>query len=698
MLPFKMNSILFSHGRTSRGRRHSTKKRSSDLPGSRVAVAGLVACLIAGAPAARAERWEPIAPADLAATESTTHPGADFEMLIDRQRITDDFERTVIDHYQRTKIFTQKGVEEAGKLAIEYAGSTTISGLAARVIKPDGSSAELRKSDFFVSDVARRFGRKWKKTSMVFPDLQSGDIVECRWSESLPDGLRNYWGYCQRTIPVRESRIAIEARDQVGLQLDSFNVVMAERGTKGNELFFRFAAQPPFEEEDYMVPWREVRGWTRVSYVVQSESEDSAWKRISGEVEADFRDKIRASKLIESKVAELLKGLETDGEKLARLYTFCQESITNYQFYESARIQESVKRRERRGDDFLSATRTLEAGGGFGNEVDFLFAALASAAGYQVRLMRNAGRDDIINVRISRGWTLLNRVCIGVFAEDKWRYFTPGDHIVPYGLLPWEDEGAVALVCARKAVQFERLPVSEPDVSLTSRVGRFRLEADGTLDGTVEETITGHSAVALKHEHWSQTEAECRTSIEKRITDRLSTAEVSDLTWQNLNDITFPIVVRYHLRVPAYAGEVGQRLMLAPSVFTNGVRPVFSAEKRAHPVMFPHAYSEHDDVEIVLPAGFVLDQASAPSPVGGEDAIIKSRYGVRFARKTQTLRYDRRLDVGTALVSGVLPESYPTLKSVFDAVHRSDGHTMMVKPAPAVAAPPVGAAPAAPSK
>lgn len=138
-----------------------------------------------------APKWDAIEPADLAATDSSWSPGADAEILIDRQVVIDEADGAEFRRYQRIKVYTQKGVEDSGKFAFEYPGEARISALEARVVKPDGREVELTKTDFFVSDVVRRFGRKLKKTSMVFPDLQPGDIVEFRWRESIPGGLVN---------------------------------------------------------------------------------------------------------------------------------------------------------------------------------------------------------------------------------------------------------------------------------------------------------------------------------------------------------------------------------------------------------------------------------------------------------------------------------------------------------------------------
>lgn len=645
----------------------------------------LIGALLLAAGTLGAAAWDKLDPADLASTESDWSPGADAEMLIDRQVVIAGVYGATFERYQRTKIYTQKGVEDAGKLAFEYPGTAMISRLEARVVKPDGRSIELEKSDFFVSDVARRLRKKWKKTSMVFPDLQPGDIVECRWRESIPDGLVNTWDYCQRAIPVRHYSISLDAEGYVGLIISWYNTPSAKTQKVNGRATVVATHLPPFEDEDLALPKRDLCGWVWINYG-DSVKDSAKWKEINEDREQFFRDSIKRHATIEKKVAELIAGATTDEQKLERLFEFCRRSITNYSYYESADIQKSVKKRENRGDDFQTARRTLERGGGYSHEIDYLFASMAQAAGYKVRQVISAGRDDIVRTNVFRGWGLLDRVTIGVKVGESWQHYSPGDHLLPFGLLAWEIESAFGVVTAKGEVKGARLPASDASVSSSRRVGRFTLDTEGTLEGTVEETLTGHEAVAIKRTCWPLNREECRTEIEKSVTDRLPSAEVSEISWEHINDLEYPVIIRYRLRVPAYAEEVGERLMIIPSVFEHGSRPLFSAETRSHPIMLPYSFSEHDDIHITLPEGYALDQPSAPSPVVDNSGFIKLQYSIRVMKNSNTLRYNRTFQLGLPEIVSLEAAVYPTLKSLLEQAHASDSHAFLIKPADTVAA------------
>lgn len=633
-----------------------------------------------------AASWDKIDPADLAATECTWWAGADAEMLIDRNVVTDDNDGARFQRYQRTKIYTAKGVEDSGKLAFEYPGNASISGLEARVVKQDGRIIELKKTDFFVSDVARRFGRKLKKTSMVFPDLAPGDIVECRWRESIDDGLVNAWDYCQRVVPVRNYSMMIDAEGYADLLISWYNMPTAKPTKKGGRQGMEATFVPPFEDEEFTPPERDIRGWVWINYATRYR-EDEKWKETCHDSESFFRDNIGANDAIKARVTELIAGATSDDEKLTRLYDFCRRKITNFQYYESADIQKAVKKREDRGVDFVGARRTLERGGGFPNEIDYLFAAMASAAGYEVRQVLCAGRDTVLDTKIVRGWALMNNVVVGVKVGDVWRYYSPGDHIVPAGLLRWECEGAIGLITSKRDATLVKLPMVPADQSRVRRVGRFTLDTEGALEGTVEETFSGHMAEALKRIYWPKNSDECRLALEKRVTDRLSTAEISELTWEHVNDLEYPVVIRCKIRVPGYAEMLGERLMVDPSYFEHGRSPLFAPENRRHDIMHDYPYSEQDEIEITLPEGHLLDQPSAPHPVADASGYLKVEYALRFSKKTGVLKYSRNFSVSTPEMIVLKKESYPMIKALFTAVHESDSHALLVKAVEAPAAP-----------
>jgi hypothetical protein len=167
----------------------------------------------------------------------------------------------------------------------------------------------------------------------------------------------------------------------------------------------------------------------------------------------------------------------------------------------------------------------------------------------------------------------------------------------------------------------------------------------------------------------------------------MSTAEVSNISVENVTDPVKPFVYAYHIRVPGYAQRTGKRLFLQPAFFQHGASQLFPTSQRYNHVYFHYPWSEQDEVEIDLPAGFALDNADAPMGINAGEI---SRYDIKLGitSDNRTLIYKRTFFFGgggsTSLLYPVA--SYVQLKTLFDELHKRDNHTITLKQGAATAA------------
>ena len=158
----------------------------------------------------------------------------------------------------------------------------------------------------------------------------------------------------------------------------------------------------------------------------------------------------------------------------------------------------------------------------------------------------------------------------------------------------------------------------------------------------------------------------------------MSTAEISAVKIENVTDPIKPFIYSCHIRVPGYAQRTGKRLFVQPAFFEHGLSPMFTASQREHQIYFHYPWSEAEDLEIELPAGFALDNADEPAPFG---ARAISKYGLRIAisKDGRKLTYHRDFFFG-GNGSILFPESaYGQLRQFFDLVHKNDEHTLALK-------------------
>lgn len=652
-------------------------------------------CLLALASACAAKSdWDPIDPADLAATVSTSSPGSDLEYLVWRIELLDKPTGTVTEKYVRAKIYTPRGVEDAGFLCIPYPEAVEIRRLAARVIKRDGTIVDLKKSDFFTDTLLKTGDVKLKKTTFAFPSLSPGDLIEYRWIEDVEMGLANMWFFCQAEAPVRDFKFAIESRFAQGANVACFNVKDATI-TKPDRTSLELQVRnlPAFVAENLMGAERDHRGWLRVVYSTEDDAGVEGWKEHARACHEFFEINTKPNDALRKKAAELTAGASGDEEKLRKLYDFCQTEIVNLRWDDTPEAREA--RKESPNEDFQSARQTLQRKRGWVNEITFLFGGLARAAGYEPRHAKNAMRNKITKIGIPHGWDFMDETAVAIKLDGKWQYYAPGEAFLPFGYRHRFDEGAMALVCDPKLRNFDRVPVSPANRSILTRKARFSLSNDGELTGEVEEANTGHLAIVQKINAFGDEQQAVDKRFKEMITDRLPAAEVTDLEWENLRNRNLPLIVRYKVKVPGYAEVAGQRLIVVTRFFAVGAKALFVPEKRTYPIVFNNTWTESDDIEIKIPEGFTLEEATAPSNVRERTDLQTAEYRLAFLPKRRTLRYSRNFSWGVDGSIAFKSEAYDTIKYLFDKVAKSDAHSIVLCPVAATASPSAASVPAA---
>ena len=275
----------------------------------------------------------------------------------------------------------------------------------------------------------------------------------------------------------------------------------------------------------------------------------------------------------------------------------------------------------------------------------------------------------------------INSFSVAVKHEDHWIFYDPGTPFLEPGMLRWQEEGSIALVSDPKEGFFTTTQYSVPARSKRSRRGVFKLLPDGTLEGTVRFTYTGHHARTQKSYYQDMTPAQQEEDWKESIKNRLNTAEISDFSLVQATDSEKPLVVSHSITVPGYATRTGKRILLQPAFFQHNVTPRFTDSSRKFDLYFDFAWSEDDEISIELPDGWELDQPGAPK--GTKLGEIGS-YSVEVKKTTdgKQLIYHRQFEWGVGNRILVPSKFYSQLKAAFDYVQEQDGYTIALKAAP----------------
>ncbi|MDQ3805911.1 MAG: DUF3857 and transglutaminase domain-containing protein [Acidobacteriota bacterium] len=668
----------------------------------------LALCLLAlpaaaAAPAYGEKDWLPLDPAHLAMKEPVVERDADAEVIFWEVRVSYESGGydlgTNLSHYVRIKIFTERGRESQSRVDIlapkAFGRETKIKDIAARTIKPDGTVVELKKEDIFERDVFKANGIKVKAKTFALPAVEPGSIVEYRWRE-VRNGISGFERFdFARDIPVQSVRYYIKPAGEalvdaegnlVGLNARTFHGETAPfKKEKDGSYSTSMSNVPAFREEPRMPPEYAIRPWMLAYYApARKITPEQFWKSFGKSLYDEHKSSMKVNDEIKRAAAEATEGAATDEEKLDRLFNFVRAKVRNVHDAASGFTPEQVEKMKAN----KSPADTLKRGVGDWHDIDMLFAALATAAGFDARVAKLSDRGDAFFDPSFPSEYFMRTENIAVRVGDNWRFYDPGSTYITRGMLRWREEGQPALVSDPKGALFVTTPVSGPEKSVERRTGKFRLAEDGTLEGQVRIEYTGHLAYDMKERNEDDSPAEREEALRERFKSRLGEVELADIQVENATDPDKPFAYSLRVRVPGYAQRTGKRLFLQPAFFQRGLGPLFPTSARRHDVYFYYPWSEEDAVEITLPEGFALDNPDAPAPFGAGPI---SRYEPRAAvtKDGRTIVYSRKFFFNPLNETGLVvfpTTSYPNLKQYFDQVHKQDGHTISLKQAAASAA------------
>jgi Domain of Unknown Function with PDB structure (DUF3857) len=662
---------------------------------ARHALAAFFVFFVLAVPAMRAQDkdWRPVTPAELQMKTGQVEPDADAEAIFWDVRIDDSSEADLSrQYYVRVKIFTDRGREKYSKFDIPFVKGTKIKDLSARVIKADGSIVEIGKDDIMEREIVRANGIKVRAKSFAVPNIEPGVIVEYKYKEVINDaGAMGMQLEFQRDIPVQKLTYYYKpfSGKEPTTQTYNFTDVKFEKDKGGFYVATRNNV-PALHEEPQMPPDDMVRAWMlltgarlsitgesafAISYTIKDPSNVKAyWGGVAGQYAELVKMMNKPNGDIKAAAEQAIAGAHTDEEKLRKLYEFCQTQIANTSFDTSITDEQRKKLPENRS--MADVLKHKSAGSQY---IDMLFGSMANSLGFETRVGLVGNRSKMFFHPSMANERLVHLGIIGVKVGDKWKFFNPGVKFLPYGMLVWYEEDTWALIVSDKQFGWENTPYTAFENSETKRTGKFNLTEDGTLEGEVTMEYTGQPAVIYRLASYDDGHEKLEESFQKEVKQNLTTADVSNISIENVTDASKPLIKRYKVKVPNYAQRTGKRLFLQPGYFEYGVPALFSSSTRKYDLFFHYPWSENDSIEITYPKGYDLDNADAPGKMSDPQNIGSLDINIKVDKATNTLLYTRNFHFGGDGHTLFKAESYQPLKELFDSFQKSDSHTVTLK-------------------
>jgi len=591
------------------------------------------------------------------------------------------------------KIFTERGREKFSKFDIPYTKDMKIKDLTARVTKADGTSVEIDKKDIFDREIVKAGGIKVKAKSFAIPNIEPGVIVEYRYKEQIYDaGDKGMRPRFQRDIPIQALSYFYKPYNSREPNYQSYNFTDTKfvKDSKGFWLAKKTNV-PSFKEEPRMPPDDQVKPWMlltgvgleitgasafSITFTVKNPGNQNAyWGAVAVENAPLLKFMNKPNKEITAVAQQLTAGLSFPDDKLKKIYEFCQNEIRNTTFDTTLTDEDRKKL-----PPVKSLEDVLKRKQGSSQYVDMLFGALATAAGFESRIAFTGDRSKMFFRPAMTNESLIHPAAIAIRFGNGFKYYNPGMKFLPYGMLVWYEEDAWALIAGEKDYYWQETPLSSPTTTEVKRTGKFKLGEDGSLEGMVREEHSGHHGITYRMENYDESPGKREENLKEELKARVAGIEVSEISIDNLNETAKPLVLQYKVRVPNYAQKTGRRLFLQPGFFEFGEKPLFSSNTRKYDVFFRYPWSESDDIEIEMPKGFDLENAESPAPVADPQKIGSLQTSMSVKRgDVNSLKYTRKFHFGGGNNVLFNVATYPALKSLFEAFHSADAHTLTLR-------------------
>ena len=562
---------------------------------------------------AQGEGWLPVTQEDLQTKEVPGDPGASAIQLYYADYIDDTLHSEFL--YSRIKVLNEKGNKYADvEIPVPVPGSS-VTGLKARTIHPDGKIIDF-SGKAFEKTIIKGKGVKYVAKTFTLPEVTVGSIIEYKFLVMMPEDViyDNSWTIQHDLYTVRENfkmkaysgllETKPGGRSQFSL-IYSHMPANLKPQRKGEGFEMQAQNIPAFEAEEYMPPEDNYKPQVRFFYGgSEISSPDKFWQDVGRDLNNDVEHFIGNHKEIQAVAAEAM-GKETDWDKQVQMLYQRAQQIRNLSYERGRTIEELKKENLKPNGNVLDV---LNHGYGTRKDIVLFFAALARAGGFHTSIVLVSNRSDRF---FDKGMLSANQLdaymaVVKINGQDV--YLDPGTKFCPYGFVRWMRTSTAGLKLDKDGGAFVTVPPAGHEKAVLQRSAVMDLAEDGSLSGQVTVQFQGSEALERRLDALETDEAGRNKSLEDDLKSWLSAGAVANVLkvtgWEKEDE---PLIAEFHVRIPGYASAAGKRLLLPPYLFQTKQKDAFKHSDRKFPVYFPYAFVENDAISIKLPSGYTIE-------------------------------------------------------------------------------------------
>jgi hypothetical protein len=395
------------------------------------------------------------------------------------------------------------------------------------------------------------------------------------------------------------------------------------------------------------------------------------WNEIGKVLNTDLEKFIGKRDAMQQAVSQIVAPMDPPEVKLQKIYARVQQ-LRNTS-YEVEKTKQEEKRQDEKSPS--NVADLWRRGYGDGQQLTFLFVALARAAGLEAYGAWGAARDRyFFRPENMEYWALKANLAV-VVVNGQNRFFDPGCAFAPFGVLPWEETGVTALRMDQNGGTWVRVPVPNSSASVAEHIAHLKVSDSGDLEGTLTVKYTGLEALQRRIEERNEDEIERKKFLEDEVKALVPVGIEVELTnhpaWNSSVD---PLEAEFHMKVPGWLSETGRRALLPIGIFSAPEKRTFEHADRVHPIYMKYNAQAIDDVTLDLPPGWKAGDLPQKQLTGG-NAVS---YEVKLDSTKDQLHMRRKFQVDFLIMDS---KYYPGLRNFYQGMANSDDAQIVLQTA-----------------
>lgn len=577
------------------------------------------------------------------------------------------------------KILRPEGRKFASVWGVPYNGDSKVNYLRGWSITAKGQEYETKSSDVMEQSLTSyEVYSDAKVKALRIPGADVGAVVGFEYEEEEhPYVYQDYWMF-QETEPVEHSQYELHLASGWRFKSDWMNHSEEKPMEEGGAVLWKMADIPRIEHEPHEPPARGLAGGVVFTFL-SDKMPDKNYKNWADygswytQLSAGVRD---ASTTLQQKVQELAPADMPLLQRVKALAGFAQHDVR----YVAVEVGVGGYKPHSANDIFTHRYGDCK------DKATVLSAMLAQIGVKSYYIIVNASRG-VVTKDSPPGPAGFNHMILAISLPEAsyatpmpalyehptlghLLIFDPTNDFVPFGQIPFYEQDNYGLLVGGKGGELIHLPLSNPESNRINVSAHLKLLPDGTLQGEVEEVLTGFEAMVARHALQNETEQDRKKAIETLVGRSIGNVQLDNFELVNAGDIDKDMVIRYRITAEHYAKNTGPMLLVRPRVVGEMAGAWDTSKPRHYAYDFPAPFVSTDTVEIAMPDGYKVYELPDPAKA----AFPFAEYSSKTESTGNVLKYTRQYK----MVATEVPfASTAQLKDLFTQIN-SDEKSMVV--------------------